>query len=172
VRSDKIINNNIKMPKSCPAGKIKRNGYTTERGTKVATTCTKNMSTPGKTPSNKKVLPKLKEGYLSKYGYSFSKNDTKRETSLRKAMKNEGDLEVLRRVVLLRTYMKNEPLKFQKLDKDVKYIQKLIQENKEKQSKTKSKKYTRKPVRKSALKKTKTKKKKTVKKVKKVRFKI
>ena len=159
------------MSKSCPAGKIRRKGYTTKKGTKVSATCTKNMGAPGKTPSSKKVLPKLKEDYLSKYGYSLSKNAIKREASLRKAMKNEGDLEVLRRVVVLRTYMKNEPSKFRKLDKDVKYIQKLRKENKENPSKSTSKTSTRKlvrsPRRKSALKKTKTNKK-----VKKVRFKI
>ena len=69
MRFDEIINNNITMSKSCPAGKIRRKGYTTKRGTKVSATCTKNMGAPGKTPSSKKVLPKLKEVYLSKYGY-------------------------------------------------------------------------------------------------------
>ena len=118
------------MSKSCPPGKIIRKGYTTKKGTKVSSTCTKNMGASGKTPERKKVLPKLKEGYLGKYGYSLSNNYKKREASLQKAMKNEGDLEVLRHLVVLRTYMKNEPLKFSKLDKDVKYIQNIRDKNK------------------------------------------
>ena len=84
----------------------------------------KNIRTLDKTSSDKKVLSILKEKYLSKYGYSRLDNSTKRKISLDKAMKNEGELEVLRYIVVLREYMKNEPDTFQKLDKDIKYIQK------------------------------------------------
>lgn len=137
------------MKKICPLGKIERKGYTTKKGTKVLSTCVKDMRPPGKTPLNKKVLPKLKEGYLGKYGYSLSNSSTKREESLLKAMKKEGELEVLRHVVVLRTYMKNEPLKFNKLDKDVKFIQKIRDKTKIKSllKKTKSKTKIKKKVR-------------------------
>ena len=146
------------MPKSCPSGKIKRKEYTTKRGTKVESTCIKNVGAPGKTPESKKVLPKLKEGYLGKYGYRLANNDTKRKASLHEAMKNEGDLEVLRRVVVLRTYMKNEPLKFKKLDKDVKYIQKIREKNKASVKKTSKKRTTKQKSKvKSALRKIKSK---------------
>jgi hypothetical protein len=140
--------------KSCPKGEIRRNSYTrkayvTSKGKKVSakkvkSTCVPNKGLPGKTPANKKVLPKLKEGMLTEYGYKLANNAEKRKTSLKKAIKNEGSLPVLRRVVVLRTYDKNDPKLFSKLDKDVKFIQTLREKEKNKLTKktTTSKKKT------------------------------
>jgi len=173
------------MPSKCPKGKIRRKAYVTKRGTKVKSTCTVNKGLPGKTPKNRKVLPKLKKGELTEYGYHLKNSAEKREKSLRKAMKNEGNLEVLRRVVVLRTYMKNEPAKFKKLNKDVEYIQKIRAQNKLKgggkrktktakrkttKRKTTGRKKTKTVKRKSALKRKRTFK--TKRKVKKVRFRL
>jgi hypothetical protein len=88
------------------------------------------MGAPGKTPKNKRVLPKLKKGELTEYGYHLKNSSEKRERSLRKAMKNEGDLTVLRRVVVLRTYMKANPTYYKKLNKDVEFIQGVRAKNK------------------------------------------
>jgi len=140
---------------SCPKGKIRKKSYVTKKGTKVRSTCVKNKGVKGKTPSSKKVLPKLKEGLLEKYGYKMANSKEKREKALSKAMEVEGELPVLRRVVVLRTYLKNEPLKFKKLDKDVKYIQKGLSDNKKSSKKSKLNK-------KSVLKKKKSKIKKSV----------
>jgi len=75
------------------------------------------------------IPPKLKEGLLEKYGYKLLKNAQTRERALEKAIRGEGSLLVLRRVVVLRTYQKNNPSMFRKLDKDVKYIQKVREKN-------------------------------------------
>jgi len=109
--------------RKCPKGEILRKAYTRKDGTRVKASCVKDRGLPGKTPKSKKVLPKLKEGLLEKYGYKLSKSFEKRKVALRKAMKNEGNVPVLRRVVVLRTYNKNEPKLFKKLNRDVEFIQ-------------------------------------------------
>ena len=108
---------------SCPKGTIKRKAYKTKKGTRVKASCVKDRGLPGKTPKSKKVLPKLKEGVLRKYGYHLNESFDKRKKALLNAMKHEGDLAVQKRVVVLRTYNKNEPRLFKKLDRDVKFIQ-------------------------------------------------
>ena len=152
------------MPSKCPKNKIKRKAYTTKKGTHVKATCTKNMGAPGKTPKSKKVLPKLKKGELTTYGYHLKNSAEKREKSLRKAMKHEGNLEVLRRIVVLRTYLKSNPTHYKKLNKDVEYIQEVRAKDKlkggAKRKTTKKTKKTKKTTN-TAVKKRKTTKKMT-----------
>lgn len=72
----------------------------------------------------KKVLPKLKKGALKGYHYRVKATQTSRKRAISKMMKHKGALKTLRHLVLLRTYNKNSPL-YKRLDKDVKYAQKI-----------------------------------------------
>ena len=115
---------------SCPLGEIRRKAYKTKKGTKVKSTCVPDKGAKGKTPESRKVLPKLKKRELSKYGYDLNKNINNRKTSLKKSVKNYGSLPVLRKLVVLRTYSKNEPKYYKKYDHDVKFIQELRKKEK------------------------------------------
>jgi len=136
--------------KPCNKGEIKSKNFTRKYETKVKATCTKNMDTVGKTPKSKKVLPLLKKGMLSKYGYQLTDNKIKRHIAIKKATQHEGELKIYKRLVLLRTYRKNIPKAFKIINNDVIYAKKLYEKSK------KPKKL------KSVLKKTKSKEKKKV----------
>ena len=57
----------------------------------------------GKKRKGPKTLPPISDDIsLSRYGYSLSKSDKKRKTSLNKASKKHGTLTVLRRINLIR----------------------------------------------------------------------
>ena len=120
------------MPsKKCSTNKIMRSAYTRSNGTRVQTVCVKNKGAPGKTPTSKKVLPKLKHGLLTEHGYHLNENATKRQSAIRKAMRVEGNLPVYRRLVVLKTYRKNEPgLTYNRISSDVKYAKELFEKNK------------------------------------------
>ena len=109
--------------KKCSKGKIVRSAYTRKNGTKVKAACTPNKGLHGKTPNSKKVLPKLKHGFLTQYGYHLSKPIVTRNCAIKKAINDEGSLPVLKHLVVLRTYDKHNPPLFKKLNRDVKYVQ-------------------------------------------------
>jgi len=83
-----------------------------------------------KTKKGLGILPKLKKGYLSNFGYAIKESNSKRQLAILKAVRKEGSLPVLKRLVVLRTYGKNEPKRFRIFDKDVKYVQKLREKEK------------------------------------------
>ena len=116
--------------KKCLKKQIVRSAYTKKNGTKVKASGTKNKGLPGKTPKSKKVLPKLKHGLLSQYGYHLNKTIAIRERAIKKAIKDEGSLPVFKHLVVLRTYYKNNPPLFKKLNRDVKYVQSLRKKTK------------------------------------------
>jgi hypothetical protein len=129
------------MPsKKCSKNKIIRSSYIRSNGTRVRSVCVKNKGAIGKTPSSKKVLPKLKHGLLSKHGYSLNENSIKRQSAIRKAMNNEGILPIYRRLVVLKSYRKNEPgIIYNRISSDVKYSKEIFDKNKIKKNKTKCK---------------------------------
>lgn len=90
----------------CDDGKIRRRSYTRKDGVYVRSACVKDMGLPGKTPAAKRVLPKLSPGRLSRYGYSSvtTKNAALRRTALKRAVKAEGYLTILRRLVAVSNY--------------------------------------------------------------------
>jgi len=71
----------------CPRGYILRSGYTTKNNVVVRPTCVKDMGKKGKGP---KLIPKLKKGLLTKYGYSSKETTQKRHSALKKAAKEYG----------------------------------------------------------------------------------
>lgn len=77
-----------------------------------------------KTPMRKRVLPKLKKGELAAYNYHVKAPASKRQASIKRMMEHKGALKTLRHLVVLRSYNKRSKL-YKRLDKDVKYAQKL-----------------------------------------------
>lgn len=108
------------MP-DCPKGQILRVGYVTKKGVKVKPTCVKDRGLPGK---GKKTLPDLRDDYhLSDYGYSTHKSASSRRESLRSASKDQGTLDVLRRLNLIRNKQATGSEAKNIMSEDVRYMQ-------------------------------------------------
>jgi len=71
----------------CPRGYIMRSGYTTRNDVVVKPTCIKDRGKKGKGP---KLIPPLKKGLLTKYGYSSKESTQKRHAALKKAAREYG----------------------------------------------------------------------------------
>jgi hypothetical protein len=113
---------------SCPKGEIMRKGYqykrkTSKKAIRVSPTCIEDRGQPGKGPKLI-TIPKYDVGLLSKYEYELSNNHMNRVKSLKRAMKNENNLKVLRHLNAIRTLNKSNEKIFNKLDKDMKWLQK------------------------------------------------
>jgi len=82
------------------------------------------------TKSKKKVLIKIPiedEGLLSDYGYSLKNNHENRIEAIKKSMKDNNLLKILRHLNALRTLQKSHEKLCNKLDKDLKWVQKEYQ---------------------------------------------
>jgi len=84
----------------------------------------KSKSSYGRIGTGKKLFEIKDKGFLTKNGYSLKKSTEERKKSLRRASKEKGMLPVLRHLNAIRTLQKNNLLNFNKLDKDVKFVQK------------------------------------------------
>ena len=83
------------------------------------------------------LLPKPDEkNHLSTFGYSLTKKKQSRHSSLKRASKKYGTLQVLKRVNLIRNITRPDLQNKKKLTTDVNYMKKLYQ--KEKKSTKKS----------------------------------
>jgi len=112
----------------CPLGKIERDGYTytkksSDKIINVKPTCITDKGKPGKGPKLI-IMPKYDIGLLSNYGYSLKDSHDKRVKSLKKAIKENSELKILRHINALRTLQKSNEKIYNKLDKDMKWIQK------------------------------------------------
>lgn len=95
------------MSESCGAGRIRRRAYTTRRNVRVRSHLVKDMGAPGKWSSKHGVgIGPLKEGDLSKRGYSVSKSKTARHRALRKTVRALGPLSTFRKLNAVATYTK------------------------------------------------------------------
>jgi hypothetical protein len=77
--------------------------------------------------SKKKIIIKIPiedEGLLSNYGYSLKNSHEDRIKSIKKSMKEHDLLKILRHLNALRTLHKSNEKLFNKLDKDLKWVQK------------------------------------------------
>jgi len=131
----------------CGKGKIMRKGYDKKpyhrkkyrnsrgymvkeaevAGSHVEPTCINDRGKPG---HSKKILPKPDSKiHLSKYGYSLHKTTNTRHNALKKASKELGSLQVLRRTLLLRN-LQPESKNKEILTQDLHYMQKLHQKEK------------------------------------------
>jgi hypothetical protein len=125
---------------SCKRGYIRRKSYIRKDGTKVKSTCIKDLGKPGRTPKREKVLPKLKPGKLSKFGYETKKPAKDRRRALMKASKNPKTkklskkkmLSNSRRLVVLKNYTKrSNPSAYKKYNADANWLLKKYKRKKE-----------------------------------------
>ena len=115
------------MSSKCPKGQIERIGYTftkknSKKIIKVKPTCVIDKGRPGKGPKLFEI-PKEDIGLLGKYGYSLDKSHEDRVKSLKKANKENNHLKVLRHLNALRTLQKSNEKYYNKLDRDMKWLQ-------------------------------------------------
>lgn len=112
----------------CGKGQIERVGYSyvrkkTQKKVSVPATCVSDKGKPGKGPKLI-TIPEYDVGLLSKYGYSLAENHERRVNAIKKAIKQNSELKILRHLNALRTLLKSSPKLYSKLDKDMKWIQK------------------------------------------------
>ncbi len=113
---------------SCPKGKIMKEAYTyvkksTGKKVKVKKTCVEDKGKPGKGPKLIE-MPEYDVGLLSDYGYSLKSSHEDRVKAIKKSMKDHNELKILRHINALRTLQKSNEKLYNKLDKDMKWIQK------------------------------------------------
>jgi hypothetical protein len=109
-----------------------KKSYTREDGVKVKSSKVKSslIKDQGKIGKGKKLFEIKDKGFLTKNGYSLKKSSDERKKSLRRASKEKGMLPVLRHLNAIRTLQKNNTDNFNKLDKDVKFVQKEYRKDK------------------------------------------
>ncbi len=115
------------MVNECPKGTINRVGYTYKKKTskktvKVSNKCVKDTGKIGKGPKLIK-MPEYDVGLLSEYGYKLNNSHEERVKALKRAIKHKDDLKILRHINALRTLFKSNEKYYNKLDKDLKWIQ-------------------------------------------------
>ena len=109
--------------KSCPAGKIRRDAYTTKKGTRVKSTCVKDVGKKGKTPKSEQVLPEPKAGKLK--GWKAKQPAVKRRKELRKVAKQHGCKDAVLDLNLLANYTKRtSPSTHRKARADMAWLRK------------------------------------------------
>jgi hypothetical protein len=115
------------MTTKCPSGMIKRKSYSFKKSNsktvKVGSKCIKDQGMPGKGPQIIK-LPKEDIGILSDYGYSLKLPYDDRIKALKKSIKHIDELKILRHINALRTLFKSNEKYYDKLNKDLYWIQK------------------------------------------------
>lgn len=115
------------MSLKCPKYKIERNSYSYEKKSgvhvDVKAKCINDRGKPGKSPKLI-IIPKEDKGLLSEYGYSLKKNHEERIKSIKKAIKEYSKLKILRHINALRILHESNSQNYNKLDKDLKWIQK------------------------------------------------
>lgn len=141
---------------SCPKGQIKRASYkrksykkkdsTIVKATRVPATCIIDRGKPGK---GEQLFEVTKPQLLRSYGYSTDESFDDRKISLKRAMVKEDPLEVLRHLNAIRTLQKANPDIYDKMDKDMKYVQVEYKRMTRKGSKKGSKKVSKKGSKKS-----------------------
>jgi len=116
------------MSLKCSKGQIERVGYSYKKASskktiKVKKTCVVDKGKPGKGPKLF-VMPKNDIGILSDYGYSLKESHENRVKAIKKSLKENDALKILRHINALRTLQKSNEKLYNKLDKDLKWMQK------------------------------------------------
>lgn len=111
----------------CPKGEILRVGYSYEKKktgkhVEVKETCINDKGKPGKGPKII-IIPEEDTGLLGDYGYSLKKKYEDRIKAIKKATQDHSKLKILRHINALRTLQKSNEKNYNKLDKDLKWIQ-------------------------------------------------
>ncbi len=142
----------VKGGLKCKKNEIVIRSYKKKSGIRVKSHCTPDKGAKGRTPSKKRVLPKLKKDEFVKYGYSTKLTASKRLSKLKHACKDLSYASVLKRIVVLRSYNKRNPKLYAKFDHDVKALQKWRKSKKVKKSKKSLKKSVKKVIKKKSKK--------------------
>lgn len=102
----------------CPDNYIKKSGYTTKNGTKVKSTCIKDLGLKGKGPK----LFTLKKGTLLDYHYKNT--NLSRHRQLLKSARKTGKTTVIRKLNAVKILTKRTNPKASKVfSKDIFYLQ-------------------------------------------------
>jgi hypothetical protein len=118
------------MSITCPLGKIERTGYMYKKDgntVNVLPTCVSKKK-QSKKQSKLIVIPKYDSGLLSDYGYSLRSSYEDRVKAIKKSLKVHDNLrasalKILRHINALRTLQKSNEKYYNKLSKDLKWIQ-------------------------------------------------
>ena len=110
--------------KSCPRGAVSRKSFVRKSGTKVKATCVKSKSLRSKGKKPQVYLPKLKQGALTKHGYSVHESSKMRHAAIKKALKEYTPGELVKKLNAVRVLSKNTaPENSAIYAKDIKYIE-------------------------------------------------
>jgi hypothetical protein len=108
-----------KADSKCGKGRMMRSAYTKKSGTRVKAACIKDIGTPG---HGKQVIPPLTKHLLAPYGYTLSLSHDDRVKTIKKAIKQNNALEVMRHLNAIRTLSKNYPRNVAKYTADIDWI--------------------------------------------------
>jgi hypothetical protein len=89
----------------------------------VNSKCVKNQGSPGKGPA---IFGPLREGDLSKYGYSFRRSESERHAALRKAVAEYGSTSVFRKLDAVSKLLKRKPKIHRVFEEDKEWVRKQI----------------------------------------------
>ena len=122
------MNTNFSIQGKCKIGEIERVGYTyTKKNSKtpikIKPVCIKDKGKIGK-GIKLFTIPKYDIGLLSQFGYKLSKPHIERVIALKKALKQYSWLKILQHINALRTLQKSNERMYNKLDRDLKWLQK------------------------------------------------
>jgi hypothetical protein len=113
--------------KNCPRGNISRKSFVKKSGVKVSATCVKSKSLRSKGMKPKVYLPKLKQGALTKHGYSVHDSSKSRHTAIKKALKEYTPGELIKKINAVRVLSKNTaPENSLIYAKDILYLEELL----------------------------------------------
>ena len=73
-------------------------------------------------------MPEYDEGLLSDYGYALKLSHENRVKAIKKSLKEHNKLKILQHINALRTLHKSNEKLYNKLDKDLKWIQSVYDE--------------------------------------------
>ena len=110
--------------KKCPGGSISRVSYSYKKNSKkikARSSCLKSRGL-----RSRRVLPLLKKGSLTKFGYTIHESAEKRRSSLRKALKAYGYSTLIKKLNAVKILTKNtSPTNSKIYGIDIKYLQNL-----------------------------------------------
>lgn len=115
--------------KKCPRGSISRVGYSYRKKSKkikVRASCVKSRGLRSLGKRTRRVLPSLKKGSLTKFGYTVHETAEKRRKALHKALKAYGYSSLIKKLNAVRLLTRNtSPGNSKIYDSDIKYLQNL-----------------------------------------------
>jgi hypothetical protein len=113
--------------KICPKGSISRLSYKKSVGgreIRVRSGCVKSKGLRSRGKRTKRVLPSLKKGSLTKYGYSVHNSAELRHKALKKALKEYGYSSLIKKLNAVKILTKNtHPSTSRIYGQDIKFLQ-------------------------------------------------